>query len=88
MYNIFCRKGEEQLFALLKKEKISFYAYSPLAGGLFNYSSQQEATSANSRYIENSIQVLKKRYAPGNAISKLYGNKFFKDSFMNVNNAI
>eukprot|EP01114_Cavostelium_apophysatum_P015019 TRINITY_DN4012_c0_g1_i5.p2 TRINITY_DN4012_c0_g1~~TRINITY_DN4012_c0_g1_i5.p2 ORF type:complete len:331 (+),score=73.47 TRINITY_DN4012_c0_g1_i5:62-1054(+) len=71
MYNIFSRKAEDKLFPLLKKEKISFYAYSPLAGGLFNYSTKEEATSADSRY------------APGSLVSQLYGNKFFKESYTN-----
>lgn len=36
------RKGEAELFPLLKKEKIAFYAWSPLAGGLLTgkYTSQ------------------------------------------------
>lgn len=33
-YNVLSRNNEDELFPLLKKEKISFYAYSPLASGL------------------------------------------------------
>eukprot|EP01113_Clastostelium_recurvatum_P001089 TRINITY_DN10457_c0_g1_i1.p1 TRINITY_DN10457_c0_g1~~TRINITY_DN10457_c0_g1_i1.p1 ORF type:complete len:323 (-),score=96.99 TRINITY_DN10457_c0_g1_i1:75-1043(-) len=32
-YNLLVRGGEEALFPLLRKEKIAFYAWSPLAGG-------------------------------------------------------
>eukprot|EP01119_Soliformovum_irregulare_P014039 TRINITY_DN3798_c0_g1_i1.p1 TRINITY_DN3798_c0_g1~~TRINITY_DN3798_c0_g1_i1.p1 ORF type:complete len:327 (-),score=96.64 TRINITY_DN3798_c0_g1_i1:39-1019(-) len=72
MYNIFARNGESDLFPLLKKEGISFYAYSPLVAGLLNFTSEAEATSSNSRY------------GPGSPLRNLYGDVFFKDSFMQV----
>eukprot|EP01114_Cavostelium_apophysatum_P006687 TRINITY_DN1810_c0_g2_i1.p4 TRINITY_DN1810_c0_g2~~TRINITY_DN1810_c0_g2_i1.p4 ORF type:complete len:127 (+),score=15.64 TRINITY_DN1810_c0_g2_i1:221-601(+) len=75
MYNIFTRKGEEKLFPLLKKEKISFYAsFSPLASGLFNYSSKDQATSSG-------VSV---RYGKPGFVSTVYGNLFFKESLLKV----
>jgi aflatoxin B1 aldehyde reductase len=34
-YNSITRRNEEELFPLLRRENISFYAYSPSAGGFF-----------------------------------------------------
>jgi aflatoxin B1 aldehyde reductase len=35
-YNALARAGEKELFPLLRKHNIAFYAYSPLAGGYFS----------------------------------------------------
>jgi aflatoxin B1 aldehyde reductase len=35
-YNALARAGEKELFTLLRKHNIAFYAYSPLAGGYFS----------------------------------------------------
>ncbi|PVI02201.1 Aldo/keto reductase [Periconia macrospinosa] len=35
-YNAACRSGEEELFPLLRKHGVSFWAYSPAAGGFFS----------------------------------------------------
>ncbi|AIO18607.1 General stress protein 69 [Candidatus Izimaplasma bacterium HR1] len=36
MYNVFARKVEKTLFDTLRKNKMKFYAYNPLAGGLLS----------------------------------------------------
>jgi aflatoxin B1 aldehyde reductase len=36
MYNAITRGVETELFPCLRKYKIRFYAYNPIAGGLFN----------------------------------------------------
>ena len=48
-YNAITRKNEDELFPLLKKEKISFYAYSPVAGGFFAIKPNEKAVPG-SRY--------------------------------------
>lgn len=40
-YNPLCRRGEQQLFPTLRKYGISFYAWSPAAGGAFSKTSQR-----------------------------------------------
>lgn len=40
-YNPLARAGEKELFPLLRKHNIAFYAYSPLAGGFFSRPSEQ-----------------------------------------------
>eukprot|EP01119_Soliformovum_irregulare_P011603 TRINITY_DN2925_c0_g2_i2.p1 TRINITY_DN2925_c0_g2~~TRINITY_DN2925_c0_g2_i2.p1 ORF type:complete len:330 (+),score=126.69 TRINITY_DN2925_c0_g2_i2:110-1099(+) len=70
LYNIFSRNNESDLFPLLKKEKISFYAYSPLLSGLLNYRNQADATNnPNSRYNNAFMQ-------------QLYGGQYFKPSIL------
>jgi len=66
-YNIFSRKNEETLFPLLKKEKISFYAYSPMAAGFFKQQKGQEQESGS-------------RFGSEHFLGTLYQNYYFKDS--------
>ncbi|KAI0415551.1 Aldo/keto reductase [Xylaria grammica] len=44
-YNAIIRGGEKELFPLLRKHNIQFYAYSPAAGGLFSGSAGASTTS-------------------------------------------
>lgn len=56
MYNILCRKVEE-VFPLLKDNKISFWGYNPLAGGLLTgkYISKGKESFSDSRFKNNKI---------------------------------
>lgn len=56
MYNILCRKVEE-IFPLLKDNKISFWGYNPLAGGLLTgkYISKGKESFSDSRFKNNKI---------------------------------
>lgn len=47
-YNALCRRGEKQLFPTLRANNISFYAYSPGAGGAFSKSSTRLARQVSS----------------------------------------
>ncbi|RWA12346.1 hypothetical protein EKO27_g2739 [Xylaria grammica] len=44
-YNAIIRGGEKELFPLLRKHNIQFYAYSPAAGGLFSGNAGASTTS-------------------------------------------
>jgi aflatoxin B1 aldehyde reductase len=46
-YNCLCRTAELELFPLLRKHRISFYAYSPMAGGFLVDPSVRVAASTN-----------------------------------------
>ena len=56
MYNILCRKVEE-VFPILRENKISFWGYNPLAGGLLTgkYINQGKETFSDSRFKNNKI---------------------------------
>ena len=58
-YNAFARILEESLFPTLRRLGISFYAYSPIAGGLLAKSKQQIVDGSG-------------RFQPGSAYWKLY----------------
>jgi aflatoxin B1 aldehyde reductase len=45
-YSLLCRRGDTELFPLLRKEGISFYAYSPLAMGMLTGGKQKESLEA------------------------------------------
>jgi aflatoxin B1 aldehyde reductase len=61
MYNAFARKVETDLFAVLRKYNMSFYAYNPLAGGLLTgkYTKFEESPETG-RFV--SRPNYKKRY--------------------------
>eukprot|EP01112_Ceratiomyxa_fruticulosa_P007863 TRINITY_DN2047_c0_g1_i2.p1 TRINITY_DN2047_c0_g1~~TRINITY_DN2047_c0_g1_i2.p1 ORF type:complete len:314 (-),score=79.23 TRINITY_DN2047_c0_g1_i2:163-1104(-) len=65
-YNILSRKNEKELFPLLRKENIAFYAYSPLAAGLL---------VGNVRHKDQEIR-------PGSRFQVVpsYKNAYFKDA--------
>ncbi|KAI1144899.1 NADP-dependent oxidoreductase domain-containing protein [Nemania diffusa] len=53
-YNAIFRSGEKELFPLLRKHNISFYGYSPAAGGLF---SGHAGTSTTSKRWDNDVST-------------------------------
>jgi len=65
-YNLVVRGGEEQLFPLLKKHGISFYAFSPIAGGFLVDSSKPE----------NAVG----RFDPNVTLGQMYRKKYYKES--------
>ncbi|KAL0487055.1 aflatoxin B1 aldehyde reductase [Acrasis kona] len=72
-YNAVTRNNEEALFPLLRKLNISFYAYSPLAGGLF----------------AKSIDELKNpkegsRFHPNSGAGPMYRRMYINDTFLNA----
>jgi len=69
MYHIFARASEAGLFPILKRENISFYAYSPMAAGLFNYASKEEISPDS-------------RYGSEGPVGQLYQGYFFKPVMM------
>eukprot|EP01112_Ceratiomyxa_fruticulosa_P001378 TRINITY_DN1144_c0_g3_i2.p1 TRINITY_DN1144_c0_g3~~TRINITY_DN1144_c0_g3_i2.p1 ORF type:complete len:313 (-),score=68.28 TRINITY_DN1144_c0_g3_i2:794-1732(-) len=71
-YNAVTRKNEKELFPLLRKEKITFYAYSPLAGGflLGNIKGKDQADKPGTRFN----------------ITDQYKNWYFKDSYFSAVN--
>eukprot|EP01112_Ceratiomyxa_fruticulosa_P022331 TRINITY_DN813_c0_g1_i17.p1 TRINITY_DN813_c0_g1~~TRINITY_DN813_c0_g1_i17.p1 ORF type:complete len:332 (-),score=76.44 TRINITY_DN813_c0_g1_i17:42-1037(-) len=74
-YNAITRLNEDELFPLLRKEKIAFYAYSPTAGGFFTGKTlSKEAPPQDGRFgTQSKISV----------ISKIYRNLYYKDSYFN-----
>jgi aflatoxin B1 aldehyde reductase len=60
-YNALARAGEKELFPLLRKHNIAFYAYSPLAGGYFSRpATELRAPPEGSRM--NQMQVFSAMY--------------------------
>ncbi|KAK3642205.1 hypothetical protein LTR56_001184 [Elasticomyces elasticus] len=53
-YNLLARKGEEELFPLLRKHGIAFYAYSPAAGGMMTGKVSREAGKGEGRWSDAS----------------------------------
>lgn len=74
-YNPIVRGGEKELFPLLRKHNITFFAYSPAAGGLFS-----EISDTSTRWSgENPI---------GKLYSTLYGQLSLQDLVTTVRNAV
>eukprot|EP01112_Ceratiomyxa_fruticulosa_P019016 TRINITY_DN6159_c0_g1_i1.p1 TRINITY_DN6159_c0_g1~~TRINITY_DN6159_c0_g1_i1.p1 ORF type:complete len:363 (+),score=79.11 TRINITY_DN6159_c0_g1_i1:110-1090(+) len=73
-YNFIMRGVEEELLPLLRKERIAFYAYSPLASGFLNgkVQSKEEKPEAGSRFDSNT--------SVGPTVQKWY----FKDSYFAI----
>jgi len=71
-YSLLVRKGETELFPLLRKEKIAFYAWSPLAGGILTgrFASSEEANAGTKFNHE--------------AFGPIYKSLFVKDSFFSA----
>ncbi|KAK6498826.1 hypothetical protein TWF481_011399 [Arthrobotrys musiformis] len=65
-YNPFARSPESTTFPLLRKLGISFYAYSPLAGGLLAKTKEQLATAAG-------------RWTPGTPLGDIYRSLYDKE---------
>ena len=68
-YSAVARKPEELLFPVLRKLGMSFYAYSPLAGGFLTKSRQQ---------IEHGVG----RWDPQSAIGKTYHSMYRKPAML------
>ena len=68
-YNAITRNNEDKLFPVLRREKISFYAYSPSAGGFFLQKPDVKPTG---------------RWDPANFVGKLYGSMYAKPSYFQV----
>jgi aryl-alcohol dehydrogenase-like predicted oxidoreductase len=56
-YNLITRKNEQQLFPLLKKLGIHFYAYSPLAGGFLIKTPDQIKNAESQSRFDTSTRV-------------------------------
>ena len=70
-YNAITRNNEDNLFPLLRREKISFYAYSPSAGGFFVQKPDFKPASGS-------------RWDPETYIGKIYTGLYGKASYYNV----
>ena len=70
-YNAITRNNEDKLFPLLRREKISFYAYSPSAGGFFVQKLDVKPTSGS-------------RWDPETYIGKIYNGLYGKPSYYNA----
>ncbi|SCU97857.1 LAFA_0G13784g1_1 [Lachancea sp. 'fantastica'] len=68
-YNAFARKIEQTLFPVLAELKMSFYAYSPIAGGFLAKTPQQITDGAG-------------RFAPNNFAGVLYNSLYNKPSLI------
>jgi aflatoxin B1 aldehyde reductase len=71
-YNAITRLNEDDLFPLLRREKISFYAYSPAAGGFFVQRPDVKAAPGS-------------RWDPQTVTGNMYGGLYAKPSYYNVN---
>ena len=72
-YNPITRKNEQELFPLLRKLGINFYAYSPLAGGFLVKTSEQ---------IKNGPSNT--RFDPSTPVGKLYTGLYCKETFFSA----
>ncbi|KAJ5091010.1 hypothetical protein N7532_009694 [Penicillium argentinense] len=72
-YNPLCRKQETELFPILRKYNLAFYAYSPLAGG-FLAKSKEELRKGN----------LKGRWDPKTPFGMVYHGLYNKNAFLDV----
>lgn len=72
-YNAVTRNNEDELFPALRKLGISFYAYSPLAGGLLAKTPDQ---------LKNPVQG--SRFDPNTYAGKLYCNWYMQTEFLDA----
>lgn len=68
-YSAVARKQEDELFPLLRKLNMSFYAYSPIAGGFLTKTKQD-------------IQDRKGRFDPETPLGQMYTNLYSKPSYL------
>ena len=68
-YSAIARKQEEVLFPTLRKLDMSFYAYSPLAGGFLTKT-------------KNDIQAGKGRFDQSTPLGQMYGGMYAKPSYL------
>jgi len=67
-YSLVARGGEKELFPVLRKHGISFYAYSPLAGSFLTGAVSREKRS--------------ERFDPESHVGKMYSAQFYKESYL------
>ena len=72
MYNAITRGIEKDLLPFLRKNGISFVAYSPASGGFFNIKDPEEAVESNKRFDQSSV------------VGKLYRSAFWNEKFFNA----
>ncbi|KAF2426506.1 Aldo/keto reductase [Tothia fuscella] len=70
-YNAFARASEQDLFPTLRKLGISFYAYSPIAGGFLAKTKQQVVDGHG-------------RFDPSSALGQVYGPLYKKSSLLDA----
>ncbi|KAI8954446.1 Aldo/keto reductase [Xylaria longipes] len=73
-YNAIIRSGETELFPLLRKHNIPFYAYSPAAGGLF---SGRAGNSTTSKRWDNDNNT-------GKAYNGIFGHPLIQASVVSI----
>jgi aryl-alcohol dehydrogenase-like predicted oxidoreductase len=58
-YSILVRKGEDELFPLLKQQNVAFYAWSPLAAGLLTgrYKNKEEIANNASHFSHPQVYL-------------------------------
>ena len=61
-YNLLCRGYEDSLFPLLRKHKIAFNAYSPLAGGFLLGNFTADGVQGGSRFAHPAAAIFKNWY--------------------------
>lgn len=67
-YNAICRSAESELFAVLQRHKIAFYAYSPTACGFFSGKVTRESSA-----------VKGSRWDASSLLGKKYSQDYFHD---------
>lgn len=82
MYNVLTRAVEADLFEVLRKHNIRFYAYNPLAGGLLSgkYAKYEDQPEEKTRFDDSSVAG--KRY------KARYWNQVFFDALALIQEAI
>ncbi|OAX41301.1 Aldo/keto reductase [Rhizopogon vinicolor AM-OR11-026] len=78
VYNAIQRTTEPELFPCLRKYGISFYAFSPLAGGFFTgrYLSQDDQAEAGGRFDPDRVQ------------GKHHRNRYWNDTYFSAVNSV
>jgi len=70
-YNCVQRNVEAELWPILEREKISFYAFSPLGGGVL--------TGAHTRDSQDQVEK-GSRFDPNTPVGKMYRKRYFNDA--------
>ena len=70
LYNVITRSAEPDLFPVLRKHNIAFYAFNPLGGGLFTGAYNPQATVQSGS-----------RFDPDRTQGKLYRSRYWNDTY-------
>ncbi|PWY96869.1 Aldo/keto reductase [Testicularia cyperi] len=73
LYNAITRSAEAELFPVLRKHGISYYAYNPLGGGFFTGAFSKDST------VEKGS-----RFDPDRAQGQSYRNRYWNDNYFNA----